>query len=133
MVGLTRCVRCAHTAAYTYQVKLQADVASVFRVSLYEWLSNSSAWRAVPCTVQEKTLTYFCILHLPSRYLKSGYPGNRGIFPNAGHARTINAMMHFLGFPERVVADDRRHNLVSMKRVAVGHIRNFFIKTCLHP
>ena len=36
-------------------------------------------------------------------------PGNRGIFPKAAHARTINAMMHFLGFPERVVADDRRH------------------------
>ena len=46
---------------------------------------------------------------IPSRYLNSGYPGNRGIFPKAAHARTINAMMHFLGFPERVVADDRRH------------------------
>ena len=46
---------------------------------------------------------------VPSRYLNSGYPGNRGIFPKAAHARTINAMMHFLGFPERVVADDRRH------------------------
>ena len=46
---------------------------------------------------------------VPSRYLNSGYPGNRGIFPKAAHAHTINAMMHFLGFPERVVADDRRH------------------------
>ena len=46
---------------------------------------------------------------IPSRYLNSGYPGNRGIFPKAANARTINAMMHFLGFPERVVADDRRH------------------------
>ena len=47
--------------------------------------------------------------NIPSRYLNSGYPENRGIFPKAAHARTINAMMHFLGFPERVVADDRRH------------------------
>ena len=46
---------------------------------------------------------------IPSRYLNSGYPGNRGIFPKVAHARTINAMMHFLGFPERVVADDCRH------------------------
>ena len=51
----------------------------------------------------------FTICNIPSRYLNSGYPGNRGIFPKAAHARTINAMMHFLGFPERVVADDRRH------------------------
>ena len=51
------------------------------------------------------------VTSVPSRYLNSGlrYPGNRGIFPKAAHARTINAMMHFLGFPERVVADDRRH------------------------
>ena len=46
---------------------------------------------------------------IPSRYLNSGYPGNRGIFPKAAHAHTINAMMHFLGFPERVVADNLHH------------------------
>ena len=62
--------------------------------------------------------TRYCVLRpikdtsattVPLRYLNSGYPGNRGIFPKAAHAHTINAMMHFLGFPERVVADNRRH------------------------
>ena len=70
---------------------------------------------------------------LPSRYLNSGYPGNHGIFPKAAHARTINAMMHFLGFPERVVADDRRHKYEASGCGSVGHISNFFIKTCMHP
>ena len=67
-----------------------------------------ATWRVLASLARTRDRPYYNI-HVPSRYLNSGYPRNRGIFPKAAHARTINAMMHFLGFPERVVAHDRRH------------------------
>ena len=71
----------------------------------------------------------FIFVNIPSRYLNSGYPGNRGIFPKAAHARTINAMMHFLGFPERVVADDRRReSLLSSRLVRSFAYGNFIYR-----